>query len=91
MCFPISGISAETGSVLSDNSVQFNTSFGLRAKSGSVIRGNSGTFNGVGLEVTCPALVLGNALLNAGQNGGLQDIVEIGAFCTTADNNAALP
>jgi hypothetical protein len=85
------GISAETGSVLSDNSVQFNTSFGLRAKSGSVIRGNSATFNGAGLEVTCPALVLGNALLNAGQNGGLQDIVEIGAFCTTADNNAALP
>ena len=69
----------------------FNAGFGLRAKSGSVIRGNSATSNAVGIEVTCPALVIGNALLNTGDSGGLRDILEIGQFCTTVDNNGALP
>jgi hypothetical protein len=80
------GIHAEAGSIVSGNTVLFNTGFGLRVRAGSVIRGNSATFNGVGLEVTCPSAVLGNTLFN----NGAQDI-DIGEGCTIVDNSTPLP
>lgn len=81
------GIHAEAGSIVSGNTVLFNTGFGLRVRIGAVIRGNTAAFNGLGLEVTCPSAVIGNTLFN----NGIKDIDLAGQGCTIADNNAPLP
>jgi hypothetical protein len=78
-----SGIRVESASIVSGNVVTFNTGFGLRVGEGSVIRGNSAVQNGTGLEVGCPSALAANTTHNNGQ-----DVVQLGEFCATGDDNA---
>jgi hypothetical protein len=79
------GLSVGEGSVLTDNTVGFNTSDGMQAGEGSTIVNNSSRRNGgVGLAITCASNVIGNTATG----NTLGNLVSSGLGCNNFNNVA---
>jgi hypothetical protein len=73
---------SKSGSTVIGNSANGNF-HGIIAWPGTMLANNNATFNGIGMRVDCPSLVIGNTLLNE------QNLQLLGSGCTTVHNSGA--